>query len=91
MRIDPTTLTALSEPRERQAAPSARPGSPSSVVSLGAAASAAQEAAGAETADPSVTTRIARIRAELDGGTYVVDLERLSERILEDDLLREGR
>jgi anti-sigma28 factor (negative regulator of flagellin synthesis) len=85
MRIDPATLVSITEPRERAATPAGRPqGSPASVVSLGEAASAA----GTSSADPAVTARIARIRDELATGSYVVDLDKLSEAILDDDLER---
>ena len=85
MRIEPTALATITDIRDRKPAVAARPtGSPSSVVSLGEAAETAQ----ASSADPAVTARIASIRAELEAGTYVVDLEKLSQRILDDDLDR---
>lgn len=85
MRIDPTTLVSITEPRERPAAPAGRPqSSPSSVVALGEAASATR----ASGEDPAVTARISRIREELASGSYVVDLDKLSEAILDDDLER---
>ncbi len=88
MRIDPTTLVSITNPRERGETPAPKPAtSPSAVVSLGEAASAAGAAGGASSA---VTARIAAIRDELAAGTYVVDLDKLSERILDDDLAREG-
>lgn len=83
MRIDPTALTAIHDPRAREAAPSARPADDqASVVSLGAAAT---RAAGT---DPSVTTRIGRIRELLASGDYQVDMDKLAERILDDDVAR---
>ncbi len=88
MRIDPTTIVSINDTRPRPGNPGRPDGSPSSVVSLGEAAAAAQVHGDV---DPSITTRIARIREELAAGTYVVDLEKLSERILDDDLAREGR
>lgn len=82
MRIDPTALTAIHDPRTREAGAGARPADDqASVVSLGAAARAAG-------ADPTVTSRIARIRELLAGGDYQVDLDKLAERILDDDIAR---
>ena len=52
------------------------------MVSLGAAAT---RAAGT---DPSVTTRIGRIRELLASGDYQVDMDKLAERILDDDVAR---
>jgi anti-sigma28 factor (negative regulator of flagellin synthesis) len=88
MRIDPTTLVSITEPRERTATPSGRQhGSPSAVVALGEAATAARTSG----EDPTVTARIARIREELADGSYVVDLDKLSANILDDELERGGR
>jgi anti-sigma28 factor (negative regulator of flagellin synthesis) len=88
MRIEPTAILTITDVvRDRKTATPSRPsGSPSSVVSLGEAAETAQ----AQSADPAVTTKIASIRAELEAGTYVVDLDKLSQRIFIDDLEREG-
>jgi anti-sigma28 factor (negative regulator of flagellin synthesis) len=85
MRIDPTALVSINDLRERAGAPAARPAdSPSSVVALGEAAAGAQSSA----ATGDITARIAKIRDDLAAGAYVVDLDKLSERILDDDLER---
>lgn len=83
MRIDPTALTAIHDPRTRETSPGARPADDqASVVSLGAAATRASGT------DPSVTARIGRIRELLASGDYQVDLDQLAERILDDDVAR---
>ena len=83
MRIDPTALTAIHDPRTREATTGGRPADDqASVVSIGAAAT---RAAGN---DPSVSTRINRIRELLASGDYQVDLDKLAERILDDDIAR---
>jgi anti-sigma28 factor (negative regulator of flagellin synthesis) len=86
MRIDPTALTAIHDPRTpRETSPGARPADDeASVVTLGAAASASR----ARSADPSISTRIGRIRELLANGDYQVDLDKLAERILDDDVAR---
>jgi anti-sigma28 factor (negative regulator of flagellin synthesis) len=87
MRIDPTAILAIDPKRERPAATPAaasRPRDPAAVVSLGESAAAAQ----AQPANPGVTAKISRIRELLAGGDYVVDLDKLSERILDDDVAR---
>lgn len=86
MRIDPTTILTVTSPRERTPAAAApAPRDPAAVVALGEAAAATQATS---PTDPGVTTRIAKIRELLAGGDYVVDLDQLSERILDDDLAR---
>lgn len=85
MRIDPTALTAIHEPRTREAAPGARPADDqASVVSLGAAASASKNGG----LDPVITARIGKIRELLAKGDYQVDLDKLASRILDDDVAR---
>ncbi len=85
MRIDPTALTAIHEPRTREASSGPRPaGDQASVVSLGAAANASQ----AGGLDPAITARIGRIRELLASGEYQVNLDQLAERILDDDAAR---
>ena len=87
MRIDPTALTAIHDPRTRETAPGARPaGDQAAVVSLGAAASASKTGG----LDPAITARIGRIKELLASGDYHVDLDKLSERILDDDVARTG-
>lgn len=84
MRIDPTALTAIHDSRPRTVAPGARAADDqASVVSLGAAARATG-------INPTVTGRIERIRELLASGDYQVDLDKLAERILDDDVARTG-
>ncbi len=85
MRIDPTALTAIHDPRTREAPAGPRPADDqASVVSLGAAASASKSSG----LDPAIAARIGRIKELLAKGDYHVDLDKLSERILDDDLAR---
>lgn len=87
MRIDPTALTAIHEPRTREASTGPRQADDTaSVVSLGAAASASQDTK----LDPAISARIGRIRELLSSGDYHVDLDQLAERILDDDTARTG-
>ena len=84
MRIDPTALTAIDDHRTREPASAKRPADDqASVVSIGVAATRASGA------DPSISTRIGRIRELLANGDYHVDLDKLAERILDDDVARE--
>jgi anti-sigma28 factor (negative regulator of flagellin synthesis) len=80
MRINPTALAALSEPRTRDTSPPlAGPAAqPSAVVSLSAAESAAR--GGPLTAE--MEARVDRVRRRLAAGKYTVDLDRLAARIL---------
>ncbi len=85
MRIDPTALTAIHEPRTREPSAAPRPADDqAAVVSIGAAA----RSSGASGVDPSISTRIGRIRELLASGEYQVDLDQLAERILDDDVAR---
>lgn len=88
MRIDPkvTTPPVTSETRETPARPTAKPaGSEASVVQLSAAGAAA-----AEPKKHDITTRLQTIKAMIDAGDYPVDLDRLAERIVDDEFLREA-
>ncbi len=87
MRIDPTILVSISDLRERTHAPAGHPTSPppAAVVALGEAASSVPSTRVGEAA---ITAKIAQIREELAAGSYVVDLDQLSERILDDDVER---
>lgn len=86
MRIDPTAIHAIDAKRDRPTAAgtTTRPRDPAAVVSLGEGAAAAA----AQPASAGVTAKLARIRELLAGGDYVVDLDQLSERILDDDIAR---
>lgn len=86
MRIAPTAVLGLTGLREQPAAkPAPSERDPAAVVALGEAATAAAQTS---STDPAVTARIATIRELLETGEYVVDLDVLSERILDDDLAR---
>ncbi|HVV85931.1 MAG TPA: flagellar biosynthesis anti-sigma factor FlgM [Kofleriaceae bacterium] len=83
MRIDPTALTAIHDTRSRDTQPGTKPADDqASVVSLGAAATQATSV------NPSISTRIHRIRELLSNGDYQVDLDKLAGRILDDDVAR---
>ena len=88
MRIDPTALPPVLESptRESESTPARAPASPPAVVSIGDAASAA----GTGRIPAAVDARIARVRELLASGKLEVDLDRLAERILDDDLARTG-
>ena len=87
MRIDPTALTAIHEPRTREASAGPRPAADqASVVSLGAAARTTTT----NSLDPVISARIGRIRELLASGEYQVHLDQLAERILDDDVARTG-
>lgn len=87
MRIDPTALTAIHDHRTREPAGAKRSADDdqASVVSIGVAATKASGT------DPSISTRIGRIRELLASGDYHVDLDKLAERILDDDVARESQ
>ena len=87
MRIDPTALTAIHEPRTREASTGPRPADDTaSVVSIGAAA----RSSGSSSLEPAISARISRIRELLGNGDYQVDLDQLAGRILDDDVARTG-
>lgn len=90
MRIDPTIITPITDAPRRPTAPPARgAGQDAAVVSLGADASAA--AASSSGVSPEISARVSRVRELLANGEYVVDLDKLASRILDDDLAREGQ
>ncbi|MBL8622550.1 MAG: flagellar biosynthesis anti-sigma factor FlgM [Myxococcales bacterium] len=87
MRIDPTTITPITDAERRPGPTSTRAsGQPASVVALGPEASAA----GTGGVTPEISARVGRVRELLAKGEYVVDLDRLAANILDDDLAREG-
>jgi len=92
MRIDPKVSTppVTTETRETQARPTGKPAvsaasSEASVVQLSAAGTAA-----AEPKKNDITTRLQTIKAMIDAGDYPVDLNKLAERIVDDEFLREA-
>jgi anti-sigma28 factor (negative regulator of flagellin synthesis) len=88
MRIDPTTITPITDAERKTAPAPARGGNqPASVVSLGAEVSAAASAE----ISPEISARVSRVRELLANGDYVVDLDRLAANILDDDLAREDQ
>lgn len=94
MRIDPkvtttpVTATSTAETRGKQPAPT--PTGPaagtSSVVNL--SSEGAKAASAASSGSTGITGRLAVIKTQLDTGTYPVDLDRLSNRIVDDELMR---
>ena len=87
MRIDPKVITTPVATETRETPARARPrsntGGRASVVKLTAAG-----AAMTEPASPSITKRLETIKAMVDAGEYPVDLDKLAERIVDDDMLR---
>ena len=80
MRIDPKTpITPVALETTRSAtAPASERRDPAAVVKLSSAGAAAESrAADAE-------AKVARLREQVDAGTYKVDLEQLASRLLED-------
>ncbi len=59
------------------------------VVQIGSAAADAAQAA--DNVNQQVSARIAEISAQLERGTYKLDLDTLAERIVDDELSRGGR
>ncbi len=87
MRIDPTVITPITDAQARPTAGrTKRNTQPASVVSLGTDAETAASAVG-----PEISARVSRVRELLAKGEYVVDLDKLASRILDDDLAREGQ
>jgi anti-sigma28 factor (negative regulator of flagellin synthesis) len=90
MRIDPKVITTPVATETRETPTRARPrsntGGRASVVTLTAAGAALTEPA-----RPSITTRLATIKAMVDAGDYPVDLDKLAERIIDDDMLRSAK
>jgi|JI10StandDraft_1071094.scaffolds.fasta_scaffold28396_8 anti-sigma28 factor (negative regulator of flagellin synthesis) len=87
MRIDPATITPITDAERRPGpAPTRNSGQPASVVSLGPDVSAAASGE----VSPEISARVSRVRELLAKGDYVVDLDRLAANILDDDLAREG-
>lgn len=86
MRIDPKISTPAitgSEPKPAAPREPARTSSgEAAIVELSVVAKPADEAG--------VTARIAKLKALVDAGEYAVDLDKLAEKIVEDDLLRLG-
>lgn len=91
MRIDSnvTTLPVNNDesrrPTTRESAPLDR--SEAAVVELSSAASAVA----AEPPANELNARLDRIKALVDAGNYPVDLDKLAERIVDDDILRSTR
>lgn len=88
MRIDTKVTTPITSNEARKAAPRetqapATTGTKASVVQLSSAATAA-----ARPAAHGITARLEKIKALVDAGQYPVDLDKLAERIVDDDLLR---
>lgn len=89
MRIDPkvTTQAVTSESKDTptRARPRSSTGAQAAVVKLTAAGAAI-----AETKSHDITTRLETIKAMIDAGDYPVDLDKLAERIVDDEVVRSG-
>jgi len=90
MRIEPKVTTPVTAPTTAEAR-SAKPEAAvkhdtSSVVQLSAGATAAASATPG--ASHGITARLATIKTQLATGTYPVDLDRLANRVVDDDVLR---
>lgn len=94
MRIDPNvsnavaiTATTLDVTKPAPAALRRQPNPrPASIVTLSSLGTALAD----EPTSPRTTARLERIRALLDAGEYPIDLDQLAQRIVDDDVLREG-
>ncbi|MBP6632674.1 MAG: flagellar biosynthesis anti-sigma factor FlgM [Kofleriaceae bacterium] len=83
MRIDPSKLAPITEPKPRDPRAAERDRStPSSVVELTASSD------GGSAIESGIAERIARVRELISTGQYAVDLDKLAERIVDDDLTR---
>lgn len=81
MRIDPKApvTPVVMETTRPTVAPASQRRDPAAVVKLSSAGAAAESrAADAE-------AKVARLREQVDAGTYKVNLEQLASRLLEDD------
>jgi anti-sigma28 factor (negative regulator of flagellin synthesis) len=97
MRIDPNVVvfpvqsTTAGDTRKPRAA--SESGGSATVVTLSAGATAASPHAERSLSidvNQVVTAKLDRIRALIDRGEYAIDLDMLSSRIVDDDLLRGG-
>lgn len=90
MRIESKSVTPVAAPsthEARSAKPDKAPASApaASVVQLSTAATAATSG---DTATHGLTQRLAVIKTQLSTGQYAVDLDRLANRIVDDESLR---
>lgn len=91
MRIEPKLeITPVADAREsqRREIPRDSPASEATVVSISTAGARAAEAKGP---DKGMTARLERIKAMIDSDSYPVDLDKLAERIADDEILRSRR
>jgi anti-sigma28 factor (negative regulator of flagellin synthesis) len=87
MRIDPNVVIfPVASSTTQEKAPRAAGDKGAAVVSLSAGATAA----GAERTEGTLDARLERIRGAIDRGEYPIDLDMLSSRIVDDDILRGG-
>lgn len=88
MRIDPNVvvLPVATTKSQDEPARKAEDRKGAVVVSLSAGATAATQ----ERPEVSADARLERIRALVDRGEYPIDLDKLAQQIVEDDLLRGG-
>jgi flagellar biosynthesis anti-sigma factor FlgM len=90
MRIESKTVPPISsqQPRGSGTAAPAKP-SGGDVVSISSAATGAAQSA--DHSNAAVANRIQEIRAQLAGGNYPIDLDRLASHIVDDETLRSSR
>ncbi len=94
MRIDPklNVTPITTETREtpaKTASPARPPGTEAAVVALSPEGSRAVDAA--STRQKELSQRLEKIKAAIDRGQYPVDLDKLAERIAEDEVMRSRR
>ena len=90
MRIDPNLIVVplgseSQKPQPKLAAGTTPPAHGSTVVALSTAGAAVAAAPDPDTAQ---TTKIEKLRAMVETGTYRVDLETLAARIVDDEVMR---
>ncbi len=89
MRIDPKVVVPISAQEPRDAQPPRARGTNADIVELSPAATSAASSTGeVDKSDAAVTAKIAKIRTQLETGTYPIDLDQLASRILDDDSVR---
>jgi flagellar biosynthesis anti-sigma factor FlgM len=93
MRIDSTSMAPIApvssnEPRAAKSdqAPAAAPAA--SVVQLSSAGATAAASGTSATSSAGLTQRLSTIKAQLGSGQYAVDLDRLANRIVDDESIR---
>jgi anti-sigma28 factor (negative regulator of flagellin synthesis) len=87
MRIDPKIHTPVLERAATESTATARPeikDDQAAVVNLSSAGAAAQASA----SEHAMSARLEQLRTALERGAYVIDLDKLAARIVDDELAR---